>query len=200
MHIADLVLHPSPDHIPLIRYLDSVFFFTLEDLHDPEIIEDIFFGVRDPRNFWFTRCTFGDDTDGFWEDFNCDGDLSLTEINQDLAPLLRRWTGLTLYVSDCPRFDDIALDMMSSVENGVLTCAPHARDLTIQNCPNFSLLALRQFVQSRLHLPSDFHNFEPTPTRLQSLDVFGNVPSLSEDDRSWFTTNVPLFRYHRWQN
>jgi hypothetical protein len=200
MCIADLFLHPSPDHIPLLWYTDSVAYLKLEGLHDPQIIDEILFGMRDPQNLSFTRCTFGDYADGFGEGLECEGDLALTEINQDLSPLLRRWTGHMLHVSDCPRFDDIALNMMSSVENGVFTCAPHARDLSIQNCPNFSFSALRRLVQSRLHLPSHFDHAEPTPTRLRGVLVLGNVPSLSQEDRSWFVANVPRFHYNSWQN
>ena len=94
-----------------------------------------------------------------------------------LVPLLCFWNGYNLQVSNCPRFHDSVLDMMSSVENRDFICAPFAHTLYIRDCPNFSFSALRRLVESQLHLPPDFGDpFDPIPTRFRHLYLSGSVP------------------------
>jgi hypothetical protein len=140
----------------------------------------------------FTRCTFENITDGidyFSDTFN-GGELYLEKIDHDLAPLLRIWHGHSLDVTDCPRFDDTLLDVMGSKDDGVFTCATFLEHLNIQNCPNFSVAALRRFVESRLDLPLNDDPSNPVTPRIQRIRFSGNVPSVSEVEQAWFDANV----------
>jgi hypothetical protein len=194
IHVEELILRPSPEHLQLAGHVHHVSSLIIEDLHDFQVTEELFTVMDSLSNLSLLRCTLGDATEGFGGNF---GDLSvlrLQDINQDLVPLLCFWNGHNLQVSNCPRFDDSVLDMMSSVENRDPICAPFAHTLYIRDCPNFSFSALRRLVEYRLHLPPDFGDpFDPIPTRFRHLYVSGSVPSLSAQDRAWFASNVSTF-------
>jgi hypothetical protein len=199
LRIADLVLHPSPEplDIPNLHLLSYDGFLRLEDFHGFEVVDQIlrFLDQDYPYDISFTRCTFEDITYGFNyfgdADNGAGGELSLVEIDHDLAPLLRLWHGHTLNITDCPRFDDALLDVMGSKENGAFNCATFLEHLRIQDCPNFSVAALRRFVESRLNLPLNHDLFNPVSPRLQRLQILGsNVPSVSQVERAWFDANV----------
>jgi hypothetical protein len=116
--------------------------------------------------------------------------LNLEKIDHDLAPLLRHWHGHFLYVTDCPRFDDALLDAMSATENGVFVHLTRVANLTIKDCPNFSVAALRRFVESRLDLPDvNFLWVNVTP-RIRSVRFVGNVPAMSQAEKAWFSAPV----------
>jgi hypothetical protein len=119
------------------------------------------------------------------------GLLDLATIAHDLTPVLCLWHGGFLNIADCPRFDDALLDAMSSKENGVFNCTAYVEYLKIGNCPSFSIAALRRFVDSRLDLPAD--NDDPwnsvTP-RIRNIHLYGNVPSMSEEEQAWFDANL----------
>jgi hypothetical protein len=122
--------------------------------------------------------------------------LVLKEIDQDMVPLLHVCGAHELYIRQCPSFDDTILYAMGSEDNGTFACATYIRTLTIIDCSNFSIAALRRFIESRLHLPpDDLDPWNPIMTRVQHLHISGNVPSMSEADRAWFGANVAQF-YH----
>jgi hypothetical protein len=80
---------------------------------------------------------------------------------------------------------------MSSRENGVFNCAKCVEHLTIRNCPNFSIAALRRFVESRLKLLANTDDpWIPVTPRIQSIQVFGNVALISQADSAWFGANL----------
>jgi hypothetical protein len=179
--VTDVAIHPSPEEL---------------DMHDLRIMSQIIDLLGDPPQIWFTRCTFGVIADMSRDFGNDGGELVLAEIDRDMAPLLRLWHGHHLDVRQCPSFDDVILDMMGSEENGTFACTTHLRILNISDCPNFSVTALRRFVESRLHLPDlsyNEHGSHPIPTRVRSLHLVGNVPSISEADRAWLEANIRTF-------
>jgi hypothetical protein len=194
--ITDLVLHPSPEYIPPFDcHLTDPEFLRFEELHDFRVINEIVHLLNCPRDILLNRCTFGDPTDGFghFED-SIRGEITLEKIaNRDIALLLHFWSGPELRIMDCPGFNDIVLDMMSSNEGGGFICAKYVRDLWIHNCPNFSILALRRLVESRLDFPHNFDPDNPTPTKIDWIFLNGNVPSISQEDRAWFVDNVHRF-------
>jgi hypothetical protein len=114
-------------------------------------------------------------------------------MNQDISLLLHFWNGRHLDISGCPSFNDVVLHLMSSKEGGAFICAKYVQQLSIQDCPNFSIPALQQLVESRLDFPDDFDPHNPTPTKLDSINLYGNVPSISQDDRAWFVHNLVNF-------
>jgi hypothetical protein len=193
LHITDLVLHPSHDRDVPDLELSSVDFLDLEDLHDFEVVGQIIRFLANPFHISFIRCNFEDITDEF--DYFADGGnggvLTLEKINHDLVPLLRLWNGHELNIIDCPRFDDTLLDAMGSEEDGVFYCASYLEDLEITKAPNFSVAALRRFLESRLDLPVE--NDDPwnqvTP-RVHSIRTFTDVPSMSRAEKAWFDANL----------
>jgi hypothetical protein len=194
--VTDLAIHPLPEELDM-HSLSASYFLAFEDVHDLRIMSQIIDLLGDPPQIWFTRCTFGVIADIF-RDFGDDGgELVLAEIDQDMGPLLRLWHGHQFDVRRCPSFDDVILDMMGSEVNGTFACTTHLRILNISDCPNFSITALRRFVESRLHLADlsdNEHWWNPIRTRVRSLHLVGNVPSISEADRAWFEGNVRTFR------
>jgi hypothetical protein len=197
LHLTDVVLHPSPEdlEIPDLAFTGLAF----EDMHDPRIMDQIMHLLRAPCQIWFTCCTFGGIPDTFrhFGDASIGGSLVFTDIDQDITPLLRVWDAHNLYIKQCPGFDDTTLDTMGSEENGTFAYATYMRTLLIIDSSNFSIAALRRFVESRLHLPPDNGNqWNPIATRVQRLCLYDNVPSISEADRAWFVANVPRFCHY----
>jgi hypothetical protein len=197
LRITDLDLHPSPEPLEILNpdLLPLGEFLDLEDLHGFEVIDQIIHFRNNPFNISLIRCTFEDIMDevDYLTDLGDEGVLRLEMINQDLTPLLRLWHGYALEIIDCPRFDDALLDAMSTEENGVFDCAAYLEDLKIRNCSNFSVAALRRFVESRLHLPVDNDLWNQVTTRVHDIQLYGNVPSMSQAEKAWFEANLIYF-------
>jgi hypothetical protein len=184
LHITDVVLDPSPEELD-IPNLPFTTFLAFEDMHDSQIMDQIIHLI-DLYQISFIRCTFGHIADTFrhFGDADAGGAPVLVKIDQDIGPLLSVWDADDLHIQQCPGFDDTILDAMGSEENGTFACATYVRSLTIADCSNFSISALRRFVESRLHLPP--HNddeWNPSATRVQHLHLFNNLPPISEADR-----------------
>jgi hypothetical protein len=193
LSITDLDLHPSPDPVTPNLNLSSVNILDLEDLHGFEVAGQIIRFLNNPLKMSIIRCTFQDITDQstHFASIGEEGELYLEKIDHDLAPLLRLWHGYVLNITDCPRFDDTLLDAMGSKENGVFNCTAYMDHLHIHNCPNFSIAALRRFVESRLDLPVDNDNpWNQVTPRVRSVHLSGNVPSMSQAEKAWFDTNA----------
>ena len=192
LRIVDTVLCPSPKSIddpdlPWVNYLD------FDGLIDFRVMDQIIYLMVDPYNISFTRCGLEHITDVF-QHFGDGGELRLAEINHDLAPLLRLWIGHALDIADCPGFNDVLLDTMASKENGVFNCAKRLKTMTIRNCPNFSVVALRRFVQSRPRWDLQvLTSVTPFTTPIEHVHLSGNVPIVSQADVAWFDTNLSSF-------
>jgi hypothetical protein len=199
VRITDVVLQPSHGELE-IPDLPWVYFLTFEDMHDPQIMDQMIHFLSDPHHISFTRCTFGGitDTSRHFGEADIGGGLRLTEINQDMASLLRHWGGHHLDIRQCQSFDDVILDVMGSQENETFACARYLRALDISDCSNFSIAALRRFVESRLCLPglSGNEHWDPVATRIRTLHLINSAPSISDADRAWFVANVPHFRQY----
>jgi hypothetical protein len=130
-----------------------------------------------------TRCAIPRPTN----DFGLGGCLELDRIdeNEDLIPLLCSWQGDSLVVKKCPGFNDSILEMMCAQEDGDYICAMNMDHLEIVDCPDVSVGALRRLVNT-LCRPSA----EP---RLEVVRVYGLVAHFSQEDISWFETNVEQF-------
>jgi hypothetical protein len=190
----DLVLRPLPEPLDLdLGGQRSGAFLDLEDLHDFEVTGQIIHFLGNPYYISFTLCTFEDITHALQHFSYGDGGrvLLLTEIDHDLAPFLRIWHGHTLYITNCPRFDDILLDKMGSKENRIFMFARYMETLRIHNCPNFSIAALRRLVEFRLGV--DVDNWNPPTRQIRAITLSGDVPSVSEADRAWFVGNSITF-------
>jgi hypothetical protein len=199
--VSDVALHRSHEAIPLLARTTCLDF---EDMHDFWIMDRIIHGTHvipanSPFCISFTRCTFAGifNTSRHVGQAGVGGDLILAEMDKDMVPFLRVFKANELEVLRCPSFNDIVLDAMGSEENGSFPCATYIRTLSITNCLNFSVAALRRLVESRLHLPPENNDqWNPTTTRLDGLFLEGNIPLISEADSAWFVANVPTFRYY----
>ena len=196
LSVNDVLLHPSPEglEIPDFPYTAILMF---EDMHDPWIMNQIFHILGAHCEIRFTSCSFGGVTDTFrhFGSAESGGELRLAEIDQDIVPLLRVSDAHYLHITRCPSFDDTTiLDAMGSQADGTFACVTYMRSLTISNCLNFSIAALRRLVESRLHLPDPpLDEWMSIATQIQSLQLFGDLPPISEADRAWFAANVPEF-------
>jgi hypothetical protein len=204
VRITDVVLH-SPDEDLDILEPPRADFLTFEDMHDLQVMVQIVNLLGGPHQISFSRCSFGGIANTFrhFGAAGLGGELRLTEIEQDMAPLLRLCDAYYLEIHQCPSFDDVILDLMGSEDNGTFACATYLRTLTIRNCSNFSIAALRRFVESRLHLPGiskhdDFWQWNSIATRVRRLHLYGNIPPISVADRTWFVANVSEFYEGRW--
>jgi hypothetical protein len=195
LRITDLILHPSsPQHLA-IPGLNGIEFLYFDDVHNSRIMEEIIRLLTGLAHISLTRCTFVGMTDTFWP-FNAPGFetmLELIEINHDMTPFLRNWNYTYLRIQGCPRFDDKILDLMGTKENEDFPYAPFVRRLVIRDSSSVSVAALRRFIESRLGLSANFHQVTIT-TRMQSIQLFGCVLSLSREDSAWFTANLSTFR------
>jgi hypothetical protein len=202
VRITDVVFHSPHEELDILDPPRADFLF-FEDMHDPQAMVQIVNLLGGPHHIWFTRCSFGGiaDTFGHFGSADFGGNLMLRDIDQDMAPLLRLWDAYDLDIHQCPSFDDVILDLMGSEDNGTFACATYLRALTICNCSNFSIAALRRFVESRLHFPHLSYNGDeltPMVTRVRILHLSGNIPPISEADRAWFVANVSEFYEGRW--
>jgi len=191
--IKDFALHPSPEPLQLPDpYLGTPTFLYLEDLHGLEVVTQTIYFLDNPSNISLTRCTFEEVTDELDDPpgIGGGGTLKLINVSCDLAPLLRLWYGHSLEVTDCPRFDDVLLDEMSTQAYGKFDCVTDVENLDICDCPNFSIAALREFVESRLDL-----SWNEVSPRIHGIFCSGNVPSLSLEEKEWFEENLlgPLY-------
>jgi hypothetical protein len=84
-------------------------------------------------------------------------------------------------VKRCPSFNDTVLHMMTPREDGTHNCARNMVSLTIVDCQNFSVAALRQLVSAK--------------SRVESLRVFGRAPVISDEDFWWLSENTGYFDY-----
>jgi hypothetical protein len=185
LHINDVTLRPIAPH-PVPHTLLSLASLDLIDFPDFMPIDEILHVLHDVIEIKFTRCALGGT-----RSFSHGGLLELNEIDvdQDLVPLLRTWEGYNITIRDCPSFNDIVLDMMGSrEENGEYVCAPGAFKLLIVDCPNFSVAALKRLVAARLDAP-------PYTGQFEMIEVLGDVPVLSAEDRLWFDEKVLEFYY-----
>jgi hypothetical protein len=90
-----------------------------------------------------------------------------------------------LDVGACPGFNDAVLQMMALREDGIRSCASEMVQLTIVNCPNFSIDALRHLVNARVSTPDG--------RQIEALQILDRVSVISDEDRQWFSTNVDEF-------
>jgi hypothetical protein len=123
---------------------------------------------------------------------HCDGNLSLQEIDRgkDLGALLRDCGVEKLVVEDCPDFGDEVLNAMILPNQWTFSyCARHVEDLSILDCPNFSISTLKEVVETRRiqSIRSDPDNkFGRLAPPIYTLRLSGRVPDVSPEDRDWF--------------
>ncbi|KAJ3517003.1 hypothetical protein NLJ89_g776 [Agrocybe chaxingu] len=102
--------------------------------------------------------------------------LSLHRLSDDLTHFLSLWDGNDLLIDECPGLTDDTLEHFAA-QVGYFSMTV----LRILDCPNFSVAALKRLVGARV-LSAHIANGE----EMRTVDVTGNGPELSEDDRSWF--------------
>jgi hypothetical protein len=132
--------------------------------------------------------------------YNCGYNLSLEEIDEgeDLSKLLRSSFAETLVIDNCPGFGDAVLNAMTDPGAQEKSCAYYMEGLTIIDCPNFSISALKQLVKTRrfqLQWSYEDDCYTPTP-QFRDLRLVGCVPVISSEDIDWFNSCVSQFAYN----
>jgi hypothetical protein len=142
--------------------------------------------------------------------------LYLEEIppHVSLVDYLQAWGGSTLVVDRCLSFDDRVLTELatprqvhpqgnghgqnSGTPDNVNFLAPEIRELSIYNCPNISVHALKRLIKVRkVHAakcsaPSLWDEEPP----ISHLSIHGKGLRLDEKDVRWFEANTDLFHWH----
>jgi hypothetical protein len=187
LRINDLSLQPSPYNLVVAFPPGPGGYIQLSQIHDFRFIADMLDLLHVAININLTRCAMGLPRGRF----NAGGSLTLRDIeaDEDLMPLLRRWDGVRLYVDNCPGFNDIVLDVMTTVDAEYF-CAPFMAQLDIADCPNFSVAALKRLVSAKLQFVDG-----GTQPGIRKLRVSGLAPDISIEDQQQISQHVYEFDY-----
>jgi hypothetical protein len=192
LNITDVELHPSPEEIPID--FEDLEWLLFEDMHDSQIMDQIIHMI-DPDEVSFIRCTFDHIAHPFrrFGSPELGGWLILSDIHQDIAPLIRLFDGYHLHLTQCPSFNDAILGMMMGpAGNPALAWTRYLRTIILKDCPNISIAALQRFVASRAHLPFDDGMGDIREARIDRLQFYGDV-SMSQAEQAWFEEHVTQF-------
>lgn len=128
--------------------------------------------------------------------------LTLEDIGQDddLTICLRKWSGSVLTLSRCPGFDDRVLNMMGDPD--VLEDFDNSPNslvkLTLIDCPNFSIEALKGMLEGRNEDVEDVLKYYGPPV-IEGIKVCGKGPFLSSEDVGWFKEKLRYLDWHTQQ-
>lgn len=123
-------------------------------------------------------------------------DLPCTE---DMCRYIAYWSGVELYISDCPTFDDSILEMLGSTwgsedGDGADLCAPRLFQLSLHNCTSFSTTALRSMVEARQAVTLGFTEVTVNDNPpLSYISVSGSAPKIFKEDKEWLENNLDCF-------
>jgi hypothetical protein len=164
---------------------------TLKNMHNTKQILDFFGGSP---NLHIARCRLH-------PDYTVYHVLSLKEIDksENLVAFLRTCHTEKLIVDDCPGFGDAVLHAMTIPDPGAQAvpwtlpyCAQSVQDLSILNCPDFSISALKQLVETtRINMP-----YGLTLPPIHAVQLSGRVPEVSSENREWFKGRLSEFSYN----
>jgi hypothetical protein len=183
-------LDESPDTI-----LDDDEYFgqatvTIKNMHNACGVRQILDLFGASSKVHLTRCRL--------PEYSCTSKhLSLKAIDEgeDLVEFLRACTTTMLVIDDCPGFNDAVLDAMTKPARDTpprksWSCAQYLQGLSIINCLNFSISALKQLLETRQGKSTW------SPAFLPVLRPTGRVPVVSSEDRDWFKRGVSQFSYN----
>jgi hypothetical protein len=147
-------------------------------------IADILDFLNNPLEVMISRCAIGGV--GFlFGDGNTVLKLVEIEENQDFMSLLDYWIGNELSFISCLGFNDGTLDELSSVEDGDFVC-PDLLGLSIIDCPDFSVAALKRLVSAR----------RAASKPIRTLVIGGRAPYFSIEDKTWFEGSLECSFYN----
>jgi hypothetical protein len=87
---------------------------------------------------------------------------------------IRAFHGRSLCVKNCPSFDNEVLSITATPK---YYCASELKELSISNCPNISIPALKQWWKQDATTPKiGFGKYK----------VSGRIPEISLEDAEWF--------------
>ena len=164
----------------------------LEDL-SWQLVREILLCCEYINGVSVTRCAIGEISDVALSAFT----LILDSIpaSSNFSQFLAQWSGFDLTIRDCPGLDDSVFEKWSTKYSDApdtLYC-PLLGNLTIHNCPNFSVERLKHLVEVRLEQCNRSGGLEFGDPPLSYLKVTGHGPFLSDEDRKWFLNNVESF-------
>ncbi|KAF8066705.1 hypothetical protein FPV67DRAFT_1449862 [Lyophyllum atratum] len=115
--------------------------------------------------------------------------LRLEEIGEfdNLIVHLKHWSGTAITFVRCAGVNDELLDMLGTVSR--YTGAAHLAKLTILDCPNFTINALKKMVDLRNQKVGERAEWPGHPA-IEELTVSGKGPSLGTEDREWLCSRL----------
>jgi hypothetical protein len=127
-------------------------------------------------------------------------------MGEDLVGFLADCLADKLVISNCPGFGDEVLNAMMTPESrlarwgpGLSRCAPYVKDLSIRNCLDFSISALKRLVEWRRMQstcgPIYINITSAPPSHIQALRLSGRLPDVSTEDKEWFKGCLSEFSY-----
>ena len=102
-----------------------------------------------------------------------------------------------LLIYDCPGLDDASMGILGRFHFQQRTPLPKMWSLEIRDCSNFSVCALKEFIEFRKSclLENDDNDWETQANEIICLSLLGSCPPLSEEEKEWFENNVDKFKY-----
>jgi len=172
---------------------------VFKNMHNTKCIGQILEYLGWPLDVRFTRCKLDHECHG---DTTYDVSLKEIDIAEDLVKFFTWCITTTLTIDGCPGFHDgVLLEMMApkcdphTKRTSPCCCIQYLQDLSIINCRNFSISALKRVVETRLdHSVSRPHKIFPIRP-IKALRLSGLVPDVSLEDREWFKDHVSEFSY-----
>jgi hypothetical protein len=177
VHLDDLHLEESPNHI---FYGSDLKHLVLENMPSPRCTQEIVDGLGPHDHLHIIRS-------GLISRNIRRAHLTLQEINEgeDLVAFISDFRGRSLVVKNCPSFNDQVLSIMAIPKH---YCALDLETLSIHNCPNISVPALKKMVETRC---------DDTQYRLRAMRIYGRIPEILLEDAKWFRDRLVVFEYYQ---
>jgi hypothetical protein len=122
---------------------------------------------------------------------------------EDLRQCLTTWEGSYLFVASSASFNDEILEALTAlrVSENRFNIVPELDELILRDCDNFSIPALRQFVEARIEQAENFPDeILEWDLVLTTVEVSGRAPPISTTDIDWFRVKLKNFSWNTTEN
>ncbi|GBE77341.1 hypothetical protein SCP_0102140 [Sparassis crispa] len=147
----------------------------------------------------FTGCMIPDEMDRLPP---CGLQIAHLSAEQDLAPVLRRWSGEDLTVIDCPSFNTALLAELAQPDAVGNWMCPRLMNITVSGCAQFTSGDLRRMVDPRCAVRERTGFPDPGDDEfiVSSIDMLktSDCGALEPEDREWFDKNICTVEWNSW--
>ncbi|TFK37414.1 hypothetical protein BDQ12DRAFT_159634 [Crucibulum laeve] len=119
--------------------------------------------------------------------------LILENIDSTLVSFLSDWDGTMLYVKNCTQFNDDVFALFNQFDEDGVLWPTHLRSITIEGCPNFTISALKNMVQTRVDSNGGGEPFTPDSRRVHDITLVNCEQTITPEDEAWFSANISKF-------